>query len=220
MQGVEEATKQITIPEGKFDASREQNFHNVITREITLNGQPKRVELIHQVRAGDCILANFLNTVSIELDGRLPMTVNEARQAAIRLRQAQGQDISDIITPDSPLDYKDVVNLFSSIHGKTPKQEDVLTLEGRNKSYDQLRVDAVEVLEYLDTYDSGLCTTGLGYHSRTIKRMERDLDRYAIIDPMNPNGFQFMDTPQIMEFLATHIANQPKENNFFFFVMK
>jgi hypothetical protein len=224
----------IVVPDGKFASPNErffdklrrllrpnksgyeQNFHNVSTREFTINGQQRNIELVHQIREGDCIPANFLNTASVEFDGHLPASIKEARNFAIRKRQEQGKDISDIVLPDSPLDYGDVVNLFSTLYGQPPTQEDVLTVEGRNKSNIDLQMDSLNILEYLDTYKSGLCTTGLGRHSRTIKKLAGD--NYAIIDPMNENGIEFKNTDQMVGFLSGYMANQRENENFFFFI--
>jgi hypothetical protein len=179
--------------------------------------------MLHQLRPGDCVLANFLNTQSLETaikfntDGQLLMTVQEARQAAIRMRQRDGEDWRDIISPDSALSYSDVIRLFSNIHEIPPQQDDIMTVEGR-RDMTRLQLAAIGVLEYLDTYKSGLCSVGLGYHSRSIRKLHGD--NYALIDPMNPNGVEFMQTRSLMQFLATQMSGHPPNDNFFFFVRK
>lgn len=216
----------IAILPGKLEAPQpsDNNFHRVFTREFVINGQRRRVELLHQLRAGDCGLANFLNTYSIEeaynhgVDGKLPMTIQEARQAVIRVRQRTGEDFSDITSPDSAISYKDIVRLFSSIHSIPPKQEDILTVDGRDKTTTQLRLDSLTILDYLATYPSGLCTTGLGIHSRTIKKIQGD--NYLLIDPMDSSGMETMNTAQLMDFLANHMNGRQANDNFFFFIRK
>ena len=202
----------IRIPPGKFEAPlpRDNNFHEIITTELNINGHLRRVQLLHQLRPGDCVLANFVNTCSIEeasnkgIDSKLPMTIQEAKQSAIEIRRAKGDYYGDITSPNSPLDHKDVVELFSSIYGIPPKQEDILTIDGRNKTVAQLRLDALTVMDYLDTYPSGLCTIGLNIHSQTIKKLQGD--NFALIDPMNASGMKIINQIQLMDFLATKMS--------------
>lgn len=211
--------KPIDVPDGKFAApsASENNFHNIIHQEIILDGQRRDVELIHQLRSGDCVPAAFVNTCSVELGGKLPMTINEVRSAAIRMRSEHGEDFRDIAFANEPLSYKDTVRLFSSIHGQEPKQEDILTIEGRLNNVKR-QTKAVDILEYLDTYESGLMVTGLQEHCRAVKKLQGD--NYAVIDPMNSRGLSTMNTEQMVVFLGGLMANRPPVSNFFFFVRK
>lgn len=213
----------ITVPEGKL-AAPDNNDHPIITHEFDINGHTRRIEMVHQVREGDCVLANFLNTESLEhairnnSDSELLMSVQDARRAAVNFRRRNGQDSNDIEERDQPLEPKDVVNLFTSIYGVPEQQEDVLTVEGRGKTQTELKDNALTVLEYLDSYDSGLVSCGLGRHSFSIRKL--DGDNYAIIDPMNRHGLQFTDTEHLMEYLTRYISGRPANDNFFFFIRK
>jgi hypothetical protein len=213
------AIKPISVPEGKLAAptTSENNFHNIIHRDVIIDGRQRNIELIHQLRSGDCVPSAFVNTCSIELDGKLPMTINEVRSSAIRMRREQGEEFRDIAFANAPLSYKDTVRLFSSIHGQEPKQEDILTIEGRLSNVTR-QTKAVDILEYLDTYPSGLMVTGLQEHCRAVKKLQGD--NYAVIDPMNPQGLSSMNTEQMVVFLGGLMANRPPDSNFFFFVRK
>ena len=192
---------------------RESNNHKIRSHEIDLGEGSKTVEMIHQQQGGDCILANFLNTWSIENNGRVPFTIDEARKIAINLRLRAGEDASDIVNPNSPLSYKDVVNLFSSIHDCPPQQDDIFEISGENFDDRQIRLKVIEILDYLETYKSRTCSIGTGYHSRTIKQLR---DKYIVLDPMDRNGIQEMDVDQIVDYLANQMHGRTKI--FFFFL--
>ncbi len=83
----------IIVPPGKFESpiSSDNNFHNVTRRDIVIDGRRRNIELIHQLRSGDCVPATFLNTCSVEFDGKLPMSINEVRSSAIRMRQEHNE---------------------------------------------------------------------------------------------------------------------------------
>lgn len=210
----------IHIPSGEFASPHidGNNGHPIVPHELDIPGLPRRADMIHQVREGDCILANFLNTYSLERMGRLPMTINEARLQAIDMRKGEHRDHADIVEPDSSLDYKDVINLFSKIYGVSPRQEDLETVEGQGKTQRELELAALNILDKLDTYPSGLVTTGMGFHSRTIKRLPGD--NYAIIDPMNPRGLQLANTLGVIAVLDALMVDHPANENFFFFIRK
>jgi len=209
----------IVIPDGKFAAPspHENNFHTVIHQNLTIDGQNRNLELIHQRRAGDCVAAAFVNTCSLELGGKLPMTISEVRSSAIQTRREHGEEFRDIAFADAPLSYTDTVRLFSSIHGIPPQQEDILTIEGRLSDRTR-QIKALDLLEYLDTYSSGLMVTGLQEHCRVVKKMPGAT--YAVIDPMNPQGVNTMNTEQIVPYIGALMANRPPNSNFFFFVRK
>lgn len=207
----------IIIPPGKFEAPipLDNNEHNIIHTNMQMDGQTRNVELIHQLRSGDCVPAAFVNACSFIFDGHLPMTINEVRYSAIRMRREHGESFQDIVQPDSPLSYKDTIRLFSSIYGEEPQQEDILTIEGRLTNASR-QSKSIDILEYLDTYKSGLMVTGLGEHCRAVKKLEGD--QYALIDPMNSNGISVINTEQMVVFMSQLMANRPPESNFFFFV--
>lgn len=109
------------------------------------------------------------------------------------------------------------MRLFSSIYGVPPQQEDILTIEGRLDDATR-QIKATYLLDYLDTYGSGLMVTGLQEHCRAVKKLQGD--NYAIIDPMSSHGVQIMNTDQIVPYLGALMANRPPNSNFFFFVRK
>ena len=194
----------------------ESNSHQVHVQDLRLNGEIRRVELIQQVRAGDCVLATFLNTWSIEHGGQLPMSVAEARALAIKLRRLEDRNADDIRAPDSPLSHADVVRLFSLIHGQTPRQEDILTIDGLRKTTAEVQLEMLDVLEYLDTYSSRLCTIGLRGHSTSIKKLPGD--SYALIDPIARPVVRILTTEQVVSYLADLCEGQARNDNFFFFI--
>lgn len=153
----------------------EGNGHSVRQHTFELNGRLRSFELVHQIRQGDCVIANYLNTESIERNGHVGFTVSEARELALLNRQMDSEKTTDIVAPDSPLNYEDVIRLFSGIYGVEPDlHRDMLTVEGMGFSFDQLRTQAYEIILYLEKYPSGLVSTGMGYHSRTIKKLATD----------------------------------------------
>ena len=197
--------------------NNDNNGHKVTIQNISKeDNETFSLEFIHQQRHGDCVLANYLNTSSLERNGHLPMTIREARDLAISLRQDSSENIEDIVLPDSPLNYRDVCRLFSRIHDMPPQQQDILTINGINTSLQNLQNQASLILNYLNTYPSGLLTTGMGYHSRTIKRL--DNERYLMLDPLDPVGAEEFDTEEITLLLARLMLGKEKDQNFFFFV--
>ncbi|NMC51575.1 hypothetical protein GYA54_02500 [Candidatus Kuenenbacteria bacterium] len=150
-------------------------------------------------------------------EGKIIMSPRELRDLVIEKRRQSGEDPGDILNDDQPLSYTDVVRLFSLVLGSRPKQEDIVTVRTDNLTRGQVENNIENgILEYLDTYQSGLCTTGLGYHSRSIWKL--DADNYILIDPMNENGFEKKNRGQLVDFLANIMLNQPANNNFFFFL--
>jgi len=145
------------------------------------------------------------------------MTINEVRSSAIRMRREHREDFRDIGFANAPLSYTDAVRLFSSIYGQEPQQEDILTIEGRLSNITR-QTKAVDILEYLATYPSGLMVTGLQEHCRAVQKFKGD--NYGVIDPMNPQGLSMMNTEQMVVFLGGLMANRPPNSNFFFFVRK
>jgi hypothetical protein len=195
---------------------RGSNFHQVRSVELNIGGESRRVELVHQARPGDCVIATFLDTWSLSRSGQIPMTIDEARSLAVSLRVTAGEDASDIQAKDSPLSYGDVINLFSVIYGRQPLQEDIITLNGRSRNRNELQLDILNLLDYFDTYKSGLCTTGLGYHSRTIKALNDG--RYAIIDPLWGDVVRTVETEELITFIADLCHDRVENDNFFFFI--
>lgn len=173
-------------------------------------------EMIHQTQPGDCVLINFLNTESLVRDNVVSMTPRELRDLVIEKRRMQGENADDILEDNSPLSYADTVRLFSTITNIQPKQEDIVTINGRIARQELRNQIENGILEYLDTYESGLCTTGMGYHSRTIWKL--DTNMYIVIDPMNQNGFTQYDKNGLVDNLTNLCMNQEPNNNFFFFL--
>ncbi len=176
------------------------------------------VEMIHQALPGDCVLISYLNTESlVNGSGKITMTPHELRELVIETHRQAGEDARDILQDNQPLNYADTVRLFSTIYGVKAQQEDIVTVAADNLSREGLRNNIENgVLEYLDTYPSGLCTTGMGYHSRTIWKLEDD--NYIVIDPMNQNGFERFNKRSLVDYLTRLCGHQPAENNFFFFL--
>lgn len=189
--------------------------HNQIRRH---NVGGMEVEMIHQTLPGDCVLINYLNTESlVNGDGKIVMPPRELRDLVIQKRRQSNKDASDILEDNQPLSYADTVSLFSTIYGVEPQQQDVVPVAADRLSRQELASNIEHgVLEYLDTYPSGICTTGMGYHSRTLWKLAED--NYIVIDPMNQNGFERFSKARLVAYLTNLCLHQPAENNFFFFL--
>lgn len=188
--------------------------HNQIRRHRI---EDMEMEMIHQTMPGDCVLINYLNTESLfNGDGKIIMSPRELRDMVIEARRRNGENTSDIEQDNTPLSYKDTVRLFSTINGIPAKQEDIVTVKGDIARNDLRNNIEHGLLEYFDGYTSGLCSTGMGYHSRTIWKLSEN--KFIVIDPMNPEGFASLSKNQLVEYLINLCANQPAENNFFFFL--
>ncbi|HYV33941.1 MAG TPA: hypothetical protein VE973_03790 [Candidatus Limnocylindria bacterium] len=197
------------------EGSRGEQPHNQI-RKHDIGG--KEIEMIHQTVSGDCVLIDYLNTESL-VNGRgtILMPPHELRNLVIENRRREGKDAADILEDNQPLNYSDTVWLFSNLNKVKPEQEDILLVNARDIDRNALR-NKIEngVLEYLDTYPSGLCTTGMGYHSRSIWKLAED--HYIVIDPTDPNGFSRYNKSQLTDYLTNLCAHQEANNNFFFFL--
>jgi hypothetical protein len=173
-------------------------------------------EMIHQTMPGDCVLINYLNTESLIGDGKIAMSPRQLRGIVVELRHQNHESSQDIEAENTALSYVDTVRLFSTITNVKPKQEDILTVDGRMPRSDLRNNIEHGVLEYLEGYESGLCTTGMGVHSRTVWKLGEDV--YIVIDPMNPNGFTQYSKSQLTEFLTDLCSHQSSDNNFFFYL--
>lgn len=194
----------------------QDNSHLRTSTNLIVDGNQRLYEFIHQQRSGDCVLINFLNTWSFVHDGVIPMSVNEARLGVMNLRHDEGISTESIKKIDSGLSQEDVVLLFSLMSDTEPNwEEDVLQIDGR-VDMRKLQLIVLDILDYLDTYSSGRCITGLREHSTTIVKLKGD--SYAFLDPFDPQGATFHDTAGMVELLANLIENRSQENNFFYFV--
>ena len=171
-------------------------------------------EMIHQTMPGDCVLINYLNTYSLTHDGMIPMSPRELRDIVIEQRRQNHETADDIVADNTRLSYEDVVRLFSTINNSRPKQEDIMTIDGRTQRNNLKHNVEYGLLEYLDSYESGLCTTGMGNHSRTIWKLSDNI--YIVIDPSDPNGFNQYNKQQLVEYLTDLCSHQEPNNNFFF----
>ena len=194
----------------------ESNNHKIRSHEIDLDNGKKTIEMIHQQQGGDCVLANFLNTWSIENDGRLPCTIDEARKLVVNLRTKDNFDSTNIENPDDGLSPGDIMDLFAMINDCQWQEDDVLTVSGENIDTRQLQLKILDILEYLETYKSKVCATGLGGHARTIKKLKGD--NYLLLDPQNEEGVQKMNTDQLLAFLTPLMKDRSGHENFFFFL--
>lgn len=197
------------------EGSRGDTPHNEIRRHRVGDME---VEMIHQTLPGDCVLIDYLNTESlVNGGGKIVMSPRELRDLVIQRRRQDGERADDIVQDNTPLSYKDTVSLFSTLYRVPLKQEDIVLVRADNLSREDLRNNIRSLLlDYLDTYESGLCTSGMGYHSRTIWKLAEN--NYIVIDPTNPDGFSRFSKDQLVEYLTNLCLNQPAENNFFFFL--
>jgi hypothetical protein len=198
----------------KREGSRGDTPHNQIIRHRVGDME---VELIHQTFPGDCVLINYLNSESlINGRGKIAMQPSDLRRLVVERRQQEGEPYNDIDANNTPLSYKDTVRLFETFYGVKARQEDIVTVNGLMEM-SALRSNIEHgLLEYLDTYNSGLCTTGMGYHSRTLWKL--DNDAYIVIDPMDLNGFKKYSKRQVIDFLTDLCHSQEPDNNFFMFL--
>ena len=173
-------------------------------------------EMIHQARSGDCVLINYLNTQSLVGDGKISMSPRELRDLVIEARVQNRESYADIAENDTPLSLKDVVRLFPTILDVKAEQEDIVTVNGKVDQRTLQHNIEHDLLEYLDTYEHHLCTTGMGYHSRSIWKLGEDM--YIVIDPTNANGFDQMSKSQLVIFLTNLCHNKKPDNNFFLFL--
>lgn len=198
----------------KKEGSRGDQQHNQIRKHNVGGGE---VEMIHQTLSGDCVLIDYLNTESlVNGEGRIVMSPRELRDLVIAKRQQAGEDATDILQDNQPLSLKDTVRLFATLYGAKAKQEDILLVNGQ-VDHEVLRHNIENgVLEYLDTYSTGLCTTGMGYHSRSVWKLAED--HYIVVDPTDPSGFTRYSKRQLIDYLTNLCAHQEADNNFFFFL--
>jgi hypothetical protein len=197
---------------------RESNNHRIFSQRVTVAGEEREVEMIQQVRAGDCVIAAYLNTFSLEHEGRLPETVREARLRAIQARRLHGEASNDIEQPDSALSYMDTVRLFGGIYGVPPRQDDLVMLDGRVASQAEMQLKVLDLLDKLDGYPSGVCVTGMSGHARTIKKL--DGGTYGLIDPFFASGIKRMTPEALTQFIASECLGRDTNSNFFFFLRK
>lgn len=204
---------------GTYVAKRTErsNNHLIRTQHYNDNGKQMDFEQIHQQRAGDCILATTLNIMALNEDGHLPYTISELRQVAIGLRREKGQDYSDIQNPDSPLDKSDFIYLLSTLSGRQPRQENIITVEGQRRTDAQIIDDINKVLDRLASSDYKTIAIGTSYHARGLRYFE-DTDSYVLIDPMNRNGIKSMSTEETFRFLLSECRGAVADDNMFYVI--
>lgn len=178
------------------DVPLEEVNHVKAPLELTFDGEKRYFEQVVQINNGDCVLASFLNTITIEATyqngitrAKLPMEVTQAREYANELRKV-------MINPNTPNTHEfftgfpdgDIMNLFSTIYtGSTfpdPKSPNYVRVDGSASSTVDAQRDAMELLDQLDDkgkYPSGIMAVGAQSHCQVIKRI--DGGRYLLIDP-------------------------------------
>ncbi len=199
---------------------RESHVHRIYNHSLNINGDEQSIELIHQTRGGDCVLANLINTSSFESeDKNITMTLKDARELAILLRNRRGKDAREITSPDSALMSEDAFYLFyEKLGSRKPRNEDFMNIDGTLPE-DELHVKALEVLQKITESGKNLCSVGMQIHSMSIKWLpEGEGKDYVVIDPMNREGLRFMNTDQIIDFIKNGIRGQSLNNNFFCFI--
>ncbi len=199
---------------------RDNNVHKIYAHHLNINDTNRNIELIHQTRGGDCVLANLVNTVSFESDeGNISLTIKEARDLAIRLRNQRGVNSHDIISPNSPLLSEDAFYLFyNKLGSRPPRQSDFMNIDG-SLPENQLNHKVVEILERLAECSKNLCSAGMQIHSVSIKWIPDGTPKeYIVIDPMMQEGLQFFNTDEIMSFIKNKIRGRHSNDNFFCFV--
>ena len=199
---------------------KESHVHKIYNHKFKIDDKERVIELIHQTRGGDCVLANLINTISFESDeGNISLTIKEARELAVRLRQERKKDTSDILSPDSALETEDVLYLFYEKFGtRDPMNTDYMNIDG-NVSEDKLEESVLNILVRLQESNWQLCSVGMQIHSISIKYIPDGTPKeYIVIDPLNRNGLQFFDILGITNFIKSRIRGQTENNNFFCFV--
>jgi hypothetical protein len=199
---------------------RESHVHKIYNHNFNINNKERDIELIHQTRGGDCVLANLINTTSFESnEGSISFTIKEARDLAIRLRNQRGVNTSDIISPDSALMSEDAFYLFyNKLGSRSPRQNDYMSIDG-NLPENQLHKKVINILERLTECSRNLCSVGMQIHSISIKWIPNGIpEEYIVIDPMNPNGLKFLNTDEIIDFIKVRVRGNTENNNFFCFI--
>ena len=196
----------------KAEFSRQPNQNIVLKHRLG----DMEFEVIHQTVPGDCVLITYLNTVSLVTDNKIMATPREVRDRVVQMRWEHHEGDTDILNDNQPLNYNDTIRLFQTIYGIDPRQEDIVFVNGQIDR-ETLRNNIEHgILELLDTYESGLCATGLGEHCRSIWKLGRDM--YVVIDPQNVNGFEQMSKTQLIDFLTNLCTAQEPAENFFYFL--
>lgn len=199
---------------------KESHVHKIYNHHFNINEMERDIELIHQTRGGDCVLANLVNTTSFESsEGNISLTIKEARELAIRLRTQRGVSTNDIISPDSALMSEDAFWLFyNKLGSRAPRQNDFMNIDG-NLPENQLHEKVIEILERLTECSKHLCSAGMQIHSISIKWIPEGTPKeYIVIDPMNQNGLKFLDTDEIINFIKSRVRGHRENDNFFAFI--
>jgi len=193
------------------------NDHPIRTDSFEINGEETSFEHIHQQRSGDCILAATLNTIAFNGNGHIPCSVEELRKMAVEQREKWGDDASDIRRPDSPLSYEDYVFLFVEMTGRSPRQENVITIEGSRGTYEELEREIKGVIGKLKGSDYHTLAMGTMNHARSLRYLEETGD-FALLDPFNRYGAKRYSEEKIISFLRDQCAGQRANDNFFYII--
>jgi hypothetical protein len=192
------------------------NNHLIRVGHFQEGNEEKSFEFIHQQKPGDCILATTLNTLSFNEKGHLPFTINELRRVAIDLRKGRDEDTSDIKRPDSSLNFRDFVYLFAELTGRKPKQEDVISVSGVNRTGNQIKLDILDIFDKLAASDYRTLAIGTRNHARSLKYLEDG--NFALIDPMSKRGVKVMSLHEAHDFLFRECQGTERDHNSFYII--
>ncbi len=203
---------------GKYIESRKEESNNHLIRagEFETGDIKKDFEFIHQQRGGDCILATVLNTISFNEQGHLPFTIKQLREIAIKKRRESGKSSHDIESADSPLEYEDFIYLLLDLTGRNPKQENVVTINGRQEK-EKIVEKILDLREKLISSDYQTLAVGTKGHATSIRRF-RETGEYALIDPFNRDGARKMSDKEVWQYLLKRCEEEHKDKNFFYII--
>lgn len=191
------------------------NLHHIHTGHFDDGENGLDYEYIHQRREGDCILATTLNTMSLNSDGHLPMTILESRAQAIMLRNDRQESYDDIMDNDSHLNTHDFAYLLAELSGRELQTED-LNIDGRNRSEREIKLEILERLNKLADSNYKTMAIGTGNHARAIKDIGNR--GYALIDPLNREGVTIVSVEEILNFFAPQCVGKESRDNFFYII--
>ncbi len=214
---------QVSERGGDFLATldRDSHVHKIRTHHFEMGENGRDIELVYQTRGGDCVLANLINTCSVQSEnGNIPLTIKEARDLAVRLKRERHEDATDILNPDAPIEQRDAFYLFYNRLGTRPATEivgqDYMMIDGTLGS-NELELNLLDVIEKTVSSSNGICTVGTGGHSWSIKYLpDGKPEHFAIIDPMEREGLIFVDDEGLTDYLKS--ATRGSRSNFFGFI--
>lgn len=234
MKRYDEELKSLVAVESEPTESQSLENKNVLVEADPNNGHEVGVaeigdhkfEFIKQARAGDCVLINFLNTYSFAHDGTFPMTIKQAREAAISMRQDRKSSTDpnyhsdlepeEIRGVDVPLEYQDMFDLFAMIYDETARNGDMEKINGTVPDR-EIRQKIGQAIDKINNYDSKTCSLGLGKHSTTV--MEAG-GNYLYLDPFDAKYVKALSRDELEDKIFSYAKGHAENDNIFLYLRK